>query len=325
MNRNGKWGILGCSRVARNGFIPGILESKTGSLIAIASRQQEQSQAWANEFKVPKSYGSYEELLKDPDIDMVYIPLPNHLHHSWVIQAARSGKHILCDKPLAVNAVQAQEMVAVCKQYKVLLMEGFMWRFHPRTKKLMELVHQGVIGRLRVIRYIFSLTMESNDWRLNPAFGGGALRDIGCYGIDTARMITGSMPQEVMAVRHMGSTGVDITTSIQLEFPENVMAQITCSFELPFYYRIELVGSEGMLRVSRKSLNGPPPELFLHKGEEIGQIQIPEGNQFSHMIDHFTDCVLNKHSLIDPAENGLKNMTVIDQIEETASDARGGS
>ena len=123
------------------------------------------------------------------------------------------------------------------------------------------------------------------------------------------------MPQEVMAVRHMGSTGVDITTSIQLEFPENVMAQITCSFELPFYYRVELVGSEGMLRVSRKSLTGPPPELFLHKGEEIGQIQIPEGNQFSHMIDHFTDCVLNKHSLIDPAENGLKNMTVIDQIE----------
>ena len=118
--------------------------------------------------------------MKDPDIDMVYIPLPNHLHHSWVIQAARSGKHILCDKPLAVNAAQAQEMVAVCKQYKVLLMEGFMWRFHPRTKKLMELVHQGVIGRLRVIRYIFSLTMESNDWRLNPAFGGGALRAIGC-------------------------------------------------------------------------------------------------------------------------------------------------
>ena len=167
------WGILGCARISRRGLIPGISASNTGSLVALASRNLATAQAWAAEFGIPKAYGSYEEVIDDPAIEAVYIPFPNELHKPWVLAAADAGKHILCEKPLALNATEAIEMVVHCRRRRVLLMEAFMWRHQPRTLQLIELVQSGAIGELRLIRSSFSFPIEAGDWRLDPAGAAG--------------------------------------------------------------------------------------------------------------------------------------------------------
>ena len=196
---NLRWGILGCARISRRGLIPGIQASKTGRLAALASRNPDAARAWCDEFKIPKSHGSYQALLDDPEIDAVYLPLPNELHKPWVIAAADAGKHVLCEKPLAINAVEAQEMVEYCRSRGVLLMEAFMWRHQPRSSELKARVAAGLIGDLRLVRSSFSFPIDPGDWRLDPARGGGALWDVGCYGVNTARFFTDAEPASVRA------------------------------------------------------------------------------------------------------------------------------
>jgi len=169
-----RWGILGCARITRRGLAPGIASSQSGSLHALASRDGDQARAWAEEFGVPRAYGSYEALLADPDVQAVYIPLPNELHRPWVIAAADAGKHVLCEKPLALDAADAAAMVDHCRARGVLLMEGFMWRHQPRTATLRERLAQGAIGELRLVRTSFSFPIAAGDWRRDPARGGGA-------------------------------------------------------------------------------------------------------------------------------------------------------
>ena len=168
-----RWGILGCARIARRGLIPGILASQGGSLHALASRNLTTAATWAQEFKVPKAYGTYHELVTDADVGAVYIPLPNELHKPWVIAAADAGKHVLCEKPLTLDAREAAEIADHCRGRGVILMEAFMWRHQPRTLALRTLVREGAIGSLRLIRSSFSFPIEPGDWRLDPARGGG--------------------------------------------------------------------------------------------------------------------------------------------------------
>src|SRR5579883_2199538 len=186
-----RWGILGCARITRRGLIPGIRASSRGTLRALASRDGLTARAWADEFKVPKAYSSYQEVLNDPEVDAVYIPLPNELHREWVFAAANAGKHVLCEKPLALNSSEAREMVVHCRDRRVVLMEAFMWRHQPRTAAVRRLLAEGMIGELRLIRSSFSFSIDANDWRLDPGRGGGALWDVGCYGVSTARLFAG--------------------------------------------------------------------------------------------------------------------------------------
>ena len=175
-----RWGIMGCARISRRGLIPGIRASVSGTLTAIASRERATAEAWASEFDVPHAWGSYEELLADPDVDAVYIPLPNELHKPWVFAAADTGKAILCEKPLAMDEREARVMAGYCESRGVLLMEAFMWRHQPRTAGVLKLVAEGAIGALRLIRCSFSFPIDMGDWRLDASRGGGALWDIGC-------------------------------------------------------------------------------------------------------------------------------------------------
>ena len=168
------WGILGCARITRRGLIPGIAESKSGSLVALASRDLATARSWAREFDIPKTYGAYQELLDDTAIEAVYIPFPNELHRPWVLAAADAGKHVLCEKPLALDASEAGEMVEHCRNRGVLLMEAFMWRHQTRSLELLELIRSGAIGDLRLIRSSFSFPMGPGDWRLDPERGVGA-------------------------------------------------------------------------------------------------------------------------------------------------------
>ena len=321
-------GILGCARITRRGLIPGIAQSASGSLDAIASRSLKTARAWAEEFQVPRAYGSYEALIEDSGIDAVYIPLPNELHKQWVFAAADAGKHVLCEKPLALDSSEARAMVEHCRNRGVVLMEAFMWRHQPRTLELLEIVRDGKIGPLRLIRSSFSFPIDAGDWRLDATRGGGALFDVGCYGVSTARLFAGCEPSHVQATAHFGPTGVDLTLTAQLAFPGDILAAIDCSFEQPFRCSYELVGTQGFITVPDAYLpskGGPKARLRINnsapdRGASTDSDQVIEFkhvDQYAAMVDAFAASV-RSGSLIPPAEDGLAQMIALSQIKAAA-------
>jgi predicted dehydrogenase len=320
-----RWGILGCARIARRGLIPGIAGSSTGNLLALASRDQATSAAWAAEYAVPKAYGSYQALLADPEIDAVYIPLPNELHKPWVLAAADFGKHVLCEKPLALDSGEASAMVERCQSRGVILMEAFMWRHQPRTLSVLQLVREGAIGELRLIRSSFSFPIAPNDWRLDHRRGGGALWDVGCYGVSAARFFTGLEPARFHAFARFGGTGVDLDVTALLEFPSGVLASIDCSFEQPFRCHIELAGTLGKIDVPLAYLpaGGSKPMATLTRivsgpnadsqPQEPQLLEFDPSDQYAAMVDLFARSV-SAGKLIEPGEDGLSQMIALEQI-----------
>ena len=306
-----RWGILGCARITRRGLIPGLAASKTGVLEAIASRSLANSRAWAAEFGIPRAFGSYQELIADPEIDAVYIPLPNELHREWVEAAADAGKHILCEKPLALDLAEARIMVEYCKDRGRILREAFMWRHQPRTLELARRVHDGAVGQLRLIRSAFSFVIDMNDWRLDPTRGGGALWDVGCYGVSTARLFAGSEPESVGAVAHFGQSGVDLSLAAALKFPTEVVALVDCSFEQAFRCSYELVGSTGRIEVPDAYLPPDRPTALFHGPAGTEEWTFEGTNQYAAMVDAFADAVEGGGT---PGEDGLAQMAVLDDI-----------
>ena len=313
-----RWGILGCARISRRGLIPGLLASSTAHLTAIASRDGANAQAWSDEFKIPKAYSSYEALIQDREIDVVYIPLPNELHRQWVEAAADARKHILCEKPLALDAHEARAMVSYCQARKVVLREAFMWRHQPRTLELIKRVADGVIGPLRLIRSAFSITVDPGDWRLDPKRGGGALWDVGCYGVSTARLFADSEPEAIQAVAHFGETGVDLSLAASLKFPGDVLGLVDCSFEQPFRCSYELVGETGSIEVPNAYVPPDRPTAIYHGPNGSEEWSFPGTNQYAAMVDAFSDAVLTKGEGGFPGEDGLKQMLTIDAIQAAA-------
>lgn len=316
-----RWGILGCARITRRGLIPGIRASRRGQLEALASRDLETARAWAQEFAVPRAYGSYEAMLADPEIDAIYIPLPNELHRSWVFAAADAGKHVLCEKPLALNATEARAMVEHCASRRVLLMEAFMWPHQPRTAAIRRLVAEGAIGELRLVRSSFSFSIDMNDWRLDPARGGGALWDIGCYGVSTARLYAGAEPEGIQAVAHFGPTGVDLSLSASLRFPSGILGQLDCSFEQPFRCTYELVGSTGVIEVPDAYLPPARPTARLKTADSVKDLVFDGHNQYAEMVDALARGVSDGLRLPAPAEDGLAQMLTLDAILAAARGA----
>ncbi len=320
-----RWGILGCARIARRGLIPGIRASRSGSVAAIASRDGTTAHAWASEFGIPRAHGSPRALVEDPAIDAVYVPLPNELHLPWVLAAADAGKHVLCEKPLALNSAEAATMVDHCRARGVVLMEAFMWRHQPRTAALRKVVADGAIGDLRLIRVSFSFPIDPGDWRLDAARGGGALWDVGSYGLSTARLFAGAEPESVRAVARWGETGVDLSLSASLAFPGGILAAIDCSFEQPFRCTYELVGTLGAIEVPDAFL---PPDVptarLLGRGSPEDHtprlLRFDGTDQYAEMVDAFaaavadTDADADGHRLPHPAENGLTQMRGLDAI-----------
>jgi predicted dehydrogenase len=338
-----RWGILGCARITRRGLVPGIRDSGTGVLHALASRDPATSRAWAAEFGVPRAHDSYEALLKDSDVDAVYIPLPNELHLPWVMAAADAGKHVLCEKPLALDAPEARAMVAHCRDRGVLLMEAFMWRHQPRTLELRRLVRDGLIGELRLIRSSFSFPIAPGDWRLDPSRGGGALWDVGCYGVNAARFFAGAEPARFSSFAHIGPTGVDLTLTALMEFPGGVLAAVDCSFEQPYRCSCELVGTRGVLEIPDAFLppaRGRPTARLRTIGsacdsgavsDEVQTLDFEPVNQYAAMVDAFARSVA-ADALVDPAEDGLAQMVILDVLKVMAgvhiditSTAQGGT
>lgn len=310
-----RWAILGCARISRRGLIPGIQASYSGKLELIASRRRDAAETWAREFSIPRHVGNYEVAIADPTIDAVYIPLANEEHAPYVKLAADAGKHILCEKPLALNADEAREMVEYCQNRGVILMEAFMWRHQPRVKELLEIVRSGGIGELKLVRSSFSFPIDISDWRLDPARGGGALWDVGCYGVSTVRLFAGAEPEAINGSGHFSDRGVDLSLSATMKCGNGVLGAIDCSFEQPFRCNYELVGSTGFIEVPAAYLppDKPMARLFDSDGKLKEEMLFDGRNQYACMVDNFSESV-HSGKLISPSENGLEQMVALTQV-----------
>lgn len=243
------WGIISTGRIAQK-FIAAVQPSSDVHIAAIASRDIERATEVAQKLGIPRAYGSYEALLADPEIEVVYIGLPNRLHAEWSIKAAQAGKHILCEKPLGVSRAEAEAMFDAAQQHRVWLMEAFMYRFHPQTIALQELIESGAIGQVQLVRASFGFTVsDPANVRLNAELAGGALMDVGCYCVNVVRMVTGCAPHRVTAVAKWANSGVDEALSATLEHPNGILAQVLCSLNSARHHTVQVIGSAGVLEV----------------------------------------------------------------------------
>ena len=320
-------GVLSTADIARRKAIPGMRTADRVEVVAIASRDAGQARRVADELAIPRSHGTYEALLEDPDVDAVYIPLPNHLHLDWTLAAARAGKHVLCEKPLALTAADAQRMVDACEAAGVRLMEAFMYRLHPSWVAVRELVASGRIGRLVAIQSLFSyFNDDATNIRNIRAFGGGALMDIGCYCINLSRMLFGAEPTRVAAaIRRDGADGVDVLTSALLEF-EAGHATFTCSIRAEDDQRVEIYGTNGRISVGipfnippdrpttvTVAAGGDPP---VAPAREV--LTFETADPYGAEAQAFAAAILDGLPTPTPPEDAVANMRVIERILEAA-------
>ena len=316
------WGILGTARIATRKVIPALQSSKHGTVQAIASRDLAKAQAEANLLGIPKAFGSYEALLADNDIDAVYIPLPNHLHVPWSIKALEAGKHVLCEKPIGLNAGEVNALVGASRQHpRLKIMEALMYRHHPQWQMARKLTSDGGIGALRTIQSFFSYwNVDPNNIRNIGEIGGGGLMDIGCYCISLSRFIFDAEPRRVFGTTECDPAfGTDRLASGLLEFPGGT-ATFTCSTQLALYQRVNIFGTHGRIEIEIP-FNAPPdrPCRIWHQGEgETREIPVEICDQYSIQGDLFALAVLEDRPVPIPLDDALANMRVIEAIKLSA-------
>jgi len=318
-----RWGILSTANIAVSKVIPGTQKAERCEVVAIASRDADRARAAADRLGIAKAHGSYEDLLADDEVDAVYVPLPNHLHAQWAIAAAGAGKHVLCEKPLALNAAQAQEMVDACAAGGVRLMEAFMYRLHPSWEAVRELIGAGRIGELRAVQSWFSYFNDDPDDIRNVAeYGGGALLDIGCYSVNLSRMLFGGEPDGIAAATTRDpSDGTDVVTSAILGFGDGV-ATFTCSTRTEPDQRVHVYGTRGRISVGIP-FNIPrdaPAQVSVTKSGDPRVAPATEvltfdpADQYQIQAERFARAVLDDEPVPIPPEDAVANLRVIDGI-----------
>ena len=325
-----RWGILGAANIATNRVIPAMQRSRLARPVAIASRDLARARSAADRLAVARAYGSYEELIADPEVEAVYNPLPNHLHVPWSIRAARAGKHVLCEKPIALSAAEARELLAVREATGVQIAEAFMVRTHPQWHEVERLVSSGAIGPLRLVSGYFSYyRRDAADIRSKPEWGGGALMDIGCYPIFISRWMFGTEPTDVVAMLDRDpDLRIDRLTSAMLRFP-NGQATFSCAGQLVHYQRMQLFGEQGRIEVEIpfNALSDRPSRIILDDGSELGArnartIEIPTVDQYTLQADRFSEAVRGVGTVPVSLETAVGNMRVIDALFRSASENR---
>lgn len=318
------WGILGCAAIA-DLIIPAIRQSETGELTAIASRSADKAAAAARKAGIPRHYGSYEALLADPDIQAVYIPLPNDLHREWVVRAAEAGKHVLCEKPFALNAREAADMAEAGRRCGVAIAEGFMYRHHPRYQRAIELLRSGLIGEIRSLRaaFTFDLSGRGDDIRFKAEAGGGSLYDDGCYVISGARLLLQAEP-EAVTVHSMyspGHGGVDMMNTALLEFPGGVGAVLEFGMWCDGRNVIEVLGSRGSLIMPDAFYYDPPASarLVVNAGGKRTEETFPAMDHYRREIDDFGRAVLDGRAPLYGTDDAVANMRVLDACRRSSS------
>ncbi len=322
-----RWGILSTANIGVQKVIPAIQQDARSIVTAICSRSLDSARSTADKLGIEKAYGSYEALLADPEIDAIYNPLPNHLHVPWTLKALAAGKHVLCEKPIALNTEEAQQLIAAREQSGKLVAEAFMVRFHPQWLRAREIVRSGLLGEVRAIQTAFSYFNDNPDNVRNRAdIGGGGLYDIGCYAVATARFVLDAEPEKVIGAFDFDPNfGTDRLCSGLVRFPGNRQLSFACSTQLVPYQRVQIFGSKGRLEV-QIPFNAPPDQpvrLFIDTGSDLygGGIrveEIPAVDQYTLQANAFATAILDQKPWLYPIEDAIQNMRVIDALFRSA-------
>lgn len=323
-----RWGIMSTADIGMEKVTPAIQQASNSDVVAIASRQADSARAAADRLAIPTAFASYEDLITSDEVDAVYIPLPNHLHAEWTMKAAAAGKHVLCEKPLALSAAEAREIADACSGAGVKLAEAFMYRHHPTWVEARRLVSEGAIGELRAVETWFSYFNDDPDNIRNIAdYGGGAVMDIGCYAINLSRMLFNGEPTRTEAsVNRDPRFGVDVLTSALLEFPGGGQGAFTCSTQLEPYQRVHIAGTTGNIDIEIP-FNIPPDIetriLFTSGGDPpvspaTTEVTFPAADAYTIQAELFAQAILDDSPVAVPVADAIANMEVIDAILATA-------
>jgi len=325
-----RWGVLGVASIATRKVIPAMQRGEWSTISAIASRDSAKAETAARSMGIPKAYGSYDELLADPEVEAIYNPLPNHLHVPWSIKAAQAGKHVLCEKPLSMDVAQAKALIVARDRAGVKIGEAFMVRTHPQWLRTRELIREGRIGELRSILCHFSFfNRDPKNPRNILEQGGGAMMDIGCYPINVSRFIFGEEPSRVVAlIERDPDFKIDRLTSAILDYLSG-QAVFTCSMQLNYFQRVLFVGTKGRLEVEIpfNAPNDRPCRLLIDDGRDLfgggGSVEtIPTCDQYTVQGDAFSRAIRENGEVPVPLEDAIRNMAVIDAIVRSAESGR---
>lgn len=316
-----RWGVLSTANIGRTQVIPAIFRAENAEMSAISSRG-DRVYAAARELGIPKAYESYEALLDDPEIDAVYIPLPNNLHKEWVIKAAEKGKHVLCEKPAALSAQEAKEMIEACEANGVKFMEAFMYQLHPQHARVKEIISSGEIGEVKLIKssHSFYLNNREGDIRMDKTMGGGSIYDVGSYCVQVIRHLTDSEPVKVQAIAELDeATGIDLTSTVYMKMDNGVKAMFDCSFDMINRNEYEVIGTEGKIKVPfafRPDINGGIGKVIIQNNGMTREEKI-YGDIYRMEIEQFSRAILDGGEPVITTESTLKNMAVLDKCYES--------
>ena len=319
-----RWGLLSTARINRRIF-EGARKSERVDVIAVASRDEGHALTYAREHGVERAYGSYDALLEDADVDAVYIPLPNSLHMEWTMRALAAGKHVLCEKPLSRRAHEVEQAFDLADREGLVLSEGFMWRHNPQASTLAQLVAEGVVGRLRMIRAAFSFQLATahgaDDARFRPELDGGSLMDVGCYCLNAIRLVAGE-PERVYAEQVVGVSGVDVCFAATLRFRGDVVAHFDCGFVVPFRDELEVVGERASLFVDDPwHVNSPGIELRRETEAgtiEVERISVEPASSYQLELENVSDAIRGKAPLLLGRDDALGQARTIEGLYRSA-------
>jgi xylose dehydrogenase (NAD/NADP) len=323
VNNAVRWGLLGTAHINRR-VIPAMRATRRSLVAAVASRDPARAQAYAREWTIPIAHGSYDAMLRDRDIDALYIPLPNALHVEWTLRGLDAGKHVLCEKPLALNPDDVDRLEAVARDRQRVVAEGFMYRHEPLFGALLELVADNAVGALRTISSAFTFQLQRlADVRLDRELGGGSLWDVGCYGVNAARVVARREPIAALGVATLTATGVDAAFSGLLQFPDGITASIHSSFQADYRSSLEVAGESGVLRVSRPFRPGREEHIEIDRGDEIVRMRV-EGSPmpFVRQLEDFVAAVLDGRPPTVSLRDSRGNAAALVALHEAARTGR---
>jgi D-xylose 1-dehydrogenase (NADP+, D-xylono-1,5-lactone-forming) len=314
-------GILSTANIARQ-LLRAAATTPAVDVVAVASRDVLRGQAYALEHAIPRPYGSYEELLDDSEVDAVYIPLPNSLHHPWTLRALAAGKHVLCEKPYSRRPAEVEEAFDAADEAGLVLMEAFMYRHHPQTRRVAELVGEGALGRVRLIRSTFSFVLhDETNIRAIAELDGGALMDIGCYCVSGSRLLAGE-PEHVSAEQVVGPTGIDLSLHGTMRFPDDVVAQFDCSFALPQWQRLEVEGEEAALVVEAPWRIDWPGDVLVRRGAEVERVEVEEADSYRLELENFAAAAGGEEPPLLGREDAAAQARAVEALYRAAAEGR---
>jgi len=318
------WGLLSTASINRR-LLEAIEETEVAEAVAVASRDARRAEAYAQANGIPKAYGSYEALLEDPAVDAVYVPLPNSMHVEWTLRALEAGKHVLCEKPFSRRPAEVDRAFELADSKGLVLSEAFMWRHHPQTKRLAELVGQGAVGRLRLVRAAFGFplgaTRGPDDTRLSPELDGGSLMDVGCYCVNAIRLFAGQ-PERVEGEQVLGESGVDVCFAATLRCPAEVLGQLDCGFVVPDRAALEVVGEEGSLVVGDPwHARVPGIELRGEDGTRTETISVERANSYRLEIEDLCAAIAGNTAPLLGRDDAVGQARTIDALYRSADGA----